>query len=439
MYSNKDQRGQEKQTNKANNKDEKKNRNRDLPLVSDKQKKGTIFSKLQSRNSHQERNEVAVKTKQSKSGYAMTFSPTNNKKNKNKNRNRRNQENRDMNSTYTDDYRSDNRDLDQSEDYSRHQNSRQDRHNDRQQRNTVRQSEQYQDRPKKQHQGRSMKDMREDNRQRALQKRDTMNNARRDHNSNMDQTSGKRRIPKKLKDVESVIKRRVQIDKEINRKGKQENTNTDKETEIFVPNQKGQSSDDQEESQEQTNFNDTRQDFSQDESKQEFNHDESISKSRSRSGKSRSRSRSRSNSNNKHQRQTSSSGVQQQYSHNNERQHTPNTYQQQKQNHTEGSGYPSVTQASAPPQDYQPRAQNYEHHNPHRTYEEGKYESKQQYQQNYRPSSIGQGADRENNVVDITEGFLNSPMMTQFSDASEPQRQQFQQMQSKEESSGDYK
>ena len=41
----------------------------------------------------------------------------------------------------------------------------------------------------------------------------------------------------------------------------------------------------------------------------------------------------------------------------------------------------------------------------------------------YRPSSISATTGGNmNNVVDITERFVNSPMMTQFSDASEPQR-----------------
>lgn len=65
------------------------------PIISEKQKKGTIYSKLNSRNQNLDRNEAPVKTKNSKSGYAMTFSPTQSKNKKH----RGNKENRQHNSS----------------------------------------------------------------------------------------------------------------------------------------------------------------------------------------------------------------------------------------------------------------------------------------------------------------------------------------------------
>ena len=45
---------------------------------------------------------------------------------------------------------------------------------------------------------------------------------------------------------------------------------------------------------------------------------------------------------------------------------------------------------------------------------------------------MGKTQGRENNVVDITEGFLNSPMMTQFSDNSELKRRPYVNIDSKD-------
>jgi len=101
----------------------------------------------------------------------------------------------------------------------------------------------------------------------------------------------------------------------------------------------------------------------------------------------------------------------------------------QRQNTTEGSSYPSVTQAVAP-QDYY-----YTQEKPpqrvHRKAREGREE--QDYDESsFRPSFMSQNPDREGNVVDIAEGFTNSPMMAQFSDHSQLQRKPYTHLEEQE-------
>lgn len=414
--------------------DEAKEKNRDIgynkaqrkskknqPIVSNRQSKGTIYSKLKEREPEIDRNEAPIKTKHAKQGYAMTFSPNLKKKGK-----KNAKENRDVNVT---NYH--HREEVSSDDGYDHRHRHYQDSGDRHQKTYVRQSEQYQARPKKQHKQKSMKEIRDQDRQRAIEHRNAVNHVRTAHDQSYHELP-RRKIPKNLQNVESVIKKRVQIDKEINRKRRQENLNEEREAIIYAPPRKEHVFYEQQPENNQE----------EDEKYQEMTQTESMADQSRRSG-SRSHSKSRSNSYTRQRRQQDSEsqaqsnqlGVQsnreRQYSHS--AQNDQNT--QNQKSSTEGSGYPSVTQATAPHQDYYDRNQGMPHQR--QVYEEKKSDQ-QRPPQNYRPSSISQGPDRENNVVDITEGFLNSPMMTQFSDTSEVQRRQFAHMQSREEESRKY-
>lgn len=357
------------------------------PVVPAKQKKGTIYSKLHNQTQAVPKNDVPVKSKSSKNGYAMTFSPTQNKK-KSKKKQKSNQENIPVNQS-------------SSFQYSYLQN--QDADSDPQEpprKMYVRQSDQYK-KYKKPHKGKSMREINSSNKQKALESRERLTHARQTHNhENPNNTQGKRKIPKSLQHVGSVIKDRIEYDKEMNRRKKQVQLNNNKEPEIYAPN---------------------------------VNVDASYESQSSHKKDRNSRSRSKSDSKNRQSRSfTNNDRSMEQQTYQNQPQESQEDPRNQRPTTTEGSSYPSVTQASAPPQDYyrndNMRAEYQPREYQPREYQPRDYQRTEPYKQpqSYRPSSIGgQNQNRENNVVDITEGFLNSPMMTQFSDTSEPKRRPY--------------
>lgn len=269
-------------------------RRNERPQVGAKIRKGIIYSKLNENPEKIDRDEEPVNIKHSKSGYAMSFSP-NMKKKKNK------IQNENKNTT--------NYQVHEIQEFERPHKT------------YVRRSEQYQKPKPKQHKGRTMKELKDHDRQRALEKRDAFQNTRENQNYNIIQGEVKRKIPKKLKNVESVIKKRIQIDKEIHWKRKMENQATSKDPEIYAPKQKGRENKRRKQSRKQT------------ESKQ----------------KSRSNSDHYQQQNNEQQYAKESN-----HPYYNER---LGNERSQRQNTTEGSGYPSVTQATAP-QDYYDNTQN---------------------------------------------------------------------------------
>lgn len=183
-----------------------------------------------------------------------------------------------------------------------------------------------------------------------------------------------------MKHVESVIKGRVELDREIGKNRKQNNQNYAPEPEIYVPAEKNQ---------------------------------------RKKSKKTKSKA----GSNGRQQRegyQSMESSMRQQPQYAEDVVQTPDQQQlSARPNHTEGSSYPSVTQASAPPPDYYERQQNHQEYREEHHQNAHNESAVNQPNTSYRPSSIG---GQPNNVADITERFMNSPMMTQFSDSSDPQK-----------------
>lgn len=334
----------------------------------------------------------------------MTFSPTQ-KKGRNNKENRH--ENEQRNYHYEDD-----------REYEQHSKT------------YVRQCNQYQ-KPKKEHKGKSMKDIREHDRQAALEKREAINHARHAHEYDRNQNQSKRKIPKSLQNVESVIKKRVQIDKEMNRKRKNEHQNSSKEPEILVP-EKGPKRSPKKSPKKNREHRDSGQ--YEDRHRERDSHHRRRSKSKSPS-KSGSETRQHENDSFNETNQNRHPIYQQRERH----QNYDNT-RNQRQNNTEGASYPSVTQASAPPQEYYERDQRHGHQQNYAQSDNNQRNDqyRNQPQRNYRPSSISQNPDRENNVVDITEGFLNSPMMTQFSDNSEPKRRPYANVYSREEENKHY-
>ena len=63
-----------------------------------------------------------------------------------------------------------------------------------------------------------MRELRDQNTQKALETRETFRNARQGNDPEAANHKSKRKLPKNLQHVESVIKKRVELDKEINRK-----------------------------------------------------------------------------------------------------------------------------------------------------------------------------------------------------------------------------
>lgn len=376
---------------------------KEKPVVSNKQKQGTIYSKLQSRDVNQDRNEAPVKEKHSRNGYVVTFSPTQKKNSNKENRH----ENEQQNSHYED-----------SRNYDKHSKT------------YVRQCNQYQ-KPKREHKGKSMRDIREHDKQAALEKREAINQARHAHEYDRNQTQSKRKIPKSLQNVESVIKKRVQIDREMNRRRNNEHQNTSKDPEILVPG-KGPKKSPKKSPKKNRGYKDNGQNEDRHRATNTHHRERSRSDSPSKSGSETHQIDNDSfNENNKNRHP---------FYNQRERHQKYDNPDNQRQNPTEGSSYPSVTQASAPPQEYYGREQRQGHHQNYTKTENNQRNEqfRNQPERNYRPSSISQNPDRENNVVDITEGFLNSPMMTQFSDNSEPKRKPYVNVYTREEENKHY-
>ena len=244
----------------------------------------------------------------------------------------------------------------------------------------MKQRDQYNPKKEKVYKGRSIKEHREHDARKAIEQRDAISGARQTHEfSRTQQQTNKRKIPKNLKHVESVIKKRVDLDREIGKKRKNNNQSYAPEPEIYVPVDKNQK--------------------------------KKNKKSRSKSHESRDRQP-------KSGEQSMDNSMTQQLP--NAEEQTPAQKYSGRPQHTEDSSYPSVTQASAPPPDYyerQPASQNYR-------VEQQQYNAQNesgvnQSNTSYRPSSLN---GPQNNAVDITERFMNSPMMTQFSDTSDPQK-----------------
>ena len=183
---------------------------------------------------------------------------------------------------------------------------------DREQKTYVRQCERFSKPKQKQHKPKTMRELRNQNVQKAIETRETFKNARQGYDPELTQNKSKRKIPKNLQHVESVIKKRVELDKEINRKNRQNNSTANKEPEIFVPNQK---------------------EGKGNESKHQ--------KHKSRSGSKKRRNRADSSPNEDLEEGHPPQGNYPQYQDRNQR-----------PINTEGSSYPSVTQASAPPPEY---------------------------------------------------------------------------------------
>ena len=277
------------------------------PEVSTNTEKGTIYSKLRDQNKERPQkkqysrmklasthNEQVVGTKQTRNGFAMTYSPTSKKK--------KSKENVQQNETH---YQY----MEQPHDYERIR--------DEKQRTYVRQCDQYNMKHSKVYKGKPMKERRENDAKRANQTREAIYNAREAHNFSRTQHTNRRKIPKSLKHVESVIKKRVDLDREIGKKRRQNNQNFEVEAEIYVPAKK--------------------------------------------QPKSRKTRKSRSNSQervNREEFESLDTSMKQQPQ---EEQYVEQTLNQQytgRQNQTEGSSYPSVTQASAPPPEYFEKQQN---------------------------------------------------------------------------------
>ncbi|CAI2373848.1 unnamed protein product [Moneuplotes crassus] len=353
----------------------------DKPQVGETIKKGTIYSKLNKESESIGRDEEPTNCRRTKGGYFLSFSPTGNKKKKTHKEN-----------VNTANY--------QYEDTRAKKKS------------YVRRCENFEKPQPKPRKGKTLKELHKNDRQRAIHNRETFKNTREINNPANKEKDMKKTIPKKFQNVESVIKKRIQIDKEIYSKKKMDNQNPKKEPEVYAPREKGE---------------------------RKRRHKRKVTESASKS-----RSKSRSDSQNRAENFESRTNHYQSYQNDSQEGENPSQYQDgssqyqdgsshhpyynqrhtsernQKQVVTEGSSYPSVTQAAAPQEIYD-RGQNYQNPSSYRAHEEVKHE--QQYQEySYRPSSISQNPDRENNVVEITEGFLNSPMMTQFSEHSDMQR-----------------
>lgn len=223
-----------------------------------------------------------------------------------------------------------------------------------------------------------MKELITQNTQRAIETREAFKNARQGYDPDASQMKSKRKLPKKLQNVESVIKKRIEVDREISRKNKQNNASQNIGVEILVPNQNNR------EIVEQPQKKSANRSARKNKSYRDVNYqDEEIGNTQA-----------------------------------------PQSNRNSKPLNTEGSSYPSVTQASAPPPEYFRDISGPK--------EERKDSNYPKHKSVYRPKSNSKGQIRENNVVEITEGFLNSPMMTQFSDNSELKRQPYVNIDSKD-------
>ena len=187
-----------------------------------------------------------------------------------------------------------------------------------------------------------------------------------------------------------LLKRELSLIKRLIENNKQNNMTQNKEPEILIPNQKG-----------------------------EVYTEPARHRKKSRSGSNKNRNRSDSSPNEGIEAETVHQNNYPQY----------NDKNNQRQLNTEGSSYPSVTQASAPPPEYYNKYQDRREERKDPDYRDS---APPQPKRAYRPLSIGKNQNRENNVVDITEGFLNSPMMTQFSDNSELKRRPYVNIDSKD-------
>jgi hypothetical protein len=344
------------------------------PVATEKQMTGIIYSKLHTENEEADRENEHVRTKQSKNGYAMSFSPVVMKEKK-----KAGKEN--MDSTH---------------------HNKQNKDDNRHKKTYVKQSQQYEKPAPKQHKGKSMKELKVSNHQKALEKR-----AKYDHDRK--ENEKKRKIPKSLQGVESVIKKRVQIDKEINKRRKQDQLESSLGAESVVSH-KGHGNP-----------------MNQDQLETSINAEiKPPHKSHGRHKKERKldpQPNSRANADNRTNEQNDPG---QTYFNLRQKNNVPI------QHDNEESSYPSVTQAIAP-QEYYNRNQQYQR--PEQQYQISEQQDEIQaypgYQ--YRPSTVAPNIDREGNVADIADGFLNSPMMTQFSDNSEMQRRPYTNMQSHEQ------